>query len=124
MQWSRFVSVSHLIPHARGGERFTLFDFLHAIPNGGARSKAEAGRLRAEGVKAGVSDLFVAIPTADYCGLYLEMKAPRPMRSSVTDAQSAWIERARMAGYAAEVAHGTAEALDIINRYLRPTAGK
>ena len=32
-------------------------DLLHAIPNGGHRNKATAGRLKAEGVKRGVPDI-------------------------------------------------------------------
>ena len=32
---------------------------IFAIPNGGARSPATAGRLKAEGVSSGVPDLFV-----------------------------------------------------------------
>ena len=34
---------------------------MYAIPNGGARSKATAGKLKAEGVKAGVPDIVPAI---------------------------------------------------------------
>lgn len=33
-----------------------------SVPNGGQRSKATAGKLRAEGVKAGVADLIVIAP--------------------------------------------------------------
>lgn len=32
---------------------------LYHIPNGGSRRKSEAGRFKAEGVKAGVPDLFL-----------------------------------------------------------------
>ena len=42
---------------------------IHAIPNGGARSKATAGRLKAEGVVSGVPDLFVPA-----WRLWIEMK--------------------------------------------------
>ena len=35
---------------------------VFAIPNGGARSKATAGILKATGVRAGVSDLLVIVP--------------------------------------------------------------
>jgi hypothetical protein len=44
-----------------------------AVPNGGNRSKREAGRLKAEGVKAGVPDITV-INDGMYYGL--EVKKP------------------------------------------------
>ena len=43
---------------------------VFAIPNGGARNVVTATRLKAEGVTAGVPDLFVA----DFGGFFLEVK--------------------------------------------------
>lgn len=56
--------------------------FLHHIPNGGSRgdtAKSAAiagGRLKAEGVKAGVWDLCWPLKRNGYSGLYIEMKRP------------------------------------------------
>lgn len=52
---------------------------LFAIPNGGRRDKTTAGKLKAEGVVAGVADLFLSVPKMknEQCvshGLYIEMK--------------------------------------------------
>lgn len=47
---------------------------LFAIPNGGARSKATAAQLKAEGVVAGVADLCLAMGRGGYGALYIEMK--------------------------------------------------
>jgi len=47
---------------------------LFAIPNGGARSKTTAAKLKAEGVVAGVADLCLAVPRGGYGALYIEMK--------------------------------------------------
>lgn len=47
---------------------------LFAIPNGGQRNKVVAGKLKAEGVRSGVADLFLALPAGDCHGLYIEMK--------------------------------------------------
>ena len=48
--------------------------WLHHIPNGGSRNKAEAVKLKQMGVKAGVSDFCLPYPKGIYCGLYIEMK--------------------------------------------------
>ena len=45
------------------GMQYAKYDkLLFAIPNGGHRSKTEAGILIGEGVKAGVADLMLAVP--------------------------------------------------------------
>ena len=45
-----------------------------AIPNGGKRSKSEAGKFRAEGVKSGIPDLFVLWESQPF---FLEVKRPK-----------------------------------------------
>lgn len=54
--------------------QYPEFEFIHAVPNGGKRDMVTAAKLKAEGVKAGVLDIFVPIPTKDYNGMYLETK--------------------------------------------------
>lgn len=64
-------------------EQATLFQALlyhpeckwvHAVPNGGYRSKLTAVNLRREGVKKGVWDIFIPYPRGEYHGMYIEMK--------------------------------------------------
>lgn len=88
---------------------------LFAVPNGGARSKATAGKLKKEGVKAGVSDLFLSVARDGYHGLYVEMKA---QGGRVSPEQRAWIEAAREHGYRAEVCVGADAAWAVICEYL------
>ena len=57
---------------------------IFAIPNGGARSPATAGRLKAEGVSSGVPDLFIPA-----WGIWVEMK--RSKGGSVSAEQKDWI---------------------------------
>ena len=47
---------------------------IHAIPNGGSRDKITASNLKAEGVKAGIPDVFIPIPNGKYHGMYIEFK--------------------------------------------------
>ena len=54
-----------------------LLRWLHAIPNGGARGRAQASRLKAEGVKSGVADLMLPVARRGYHGFYIEMKTPK-----------------------------------------------
>jgi hypothetical protein len=48
--------------------------WLFAIPNGGQRGKAQAGKLKAEGVKPGVFDLCLPVRRGIYSSLWIEMK--------------------------------------------------
>lgn len=57
---------------------------LFAVPNGGARSKATGGILKAEGVVAGVSDLILLLPNSHYASLCIEMKKEKGYRQGDT----------------------------------------
>ena len=50
--------------------------WLHHTPNGGKRSKAAAGRLKAMGVVAGIPDVCLPVPARGFYGMYIELKAP------------------------------------------------
>lgn len=65
-RWAEFASGKY--PELR---------LMYHIPNGGARSKATAGRLKAEGVKAGVPDICLPVSRDGYHGLYIELKRER-----------------------------------------------
>lgn len=87
-----------------------------AIPNGGGRSKAQAGLLKAEGVTAGVFDVFVALPSALWHGLFLEFKRPgEPMRPE----QIQFRETSHRNGYSTAMVQSTEEAIEIVTVYLR-----
>ncbi|MCC8175496.1 MAG: VRR-NUC domain-containing protein [Bacteroidales bacterium] len=73
-----------------------LAKLLVAIPNGGARRKIEGAIMKAEGVTAGVSDLFLFFPSSKYHGLAVEMKT---MVGRQQDTQKAWQREVEWAGY-------------------------
>lgn len=87
---------------------------LHAIPNGGQRSKAAAGKLRAEGVLAGVCDLFLPVARREFHGLYIEMKA---IAGQATQAQVDFMSAVRVNGYCAALCFGWESAVKVIRWY-------
>ena len=98
---------------------------LFAVPNGGARSKATAGKLKAEGVVAGVADLILLVPQwfttwrgqegCKYAGLCIEMKTDKGRQSPE---QKQWQEMVEAHGYKYAVCHSLDEFMNTINKYL------
>ena len=88
---------------------------FHAIPNGGDRHKATAGKMRAEGVRPGVPDYALPVPRGQYHGLYIELKK---LDGYASREQKDWIQRLRDQGYRAEVARGCGQAWNILCAYL------
>jgi hypothetical protein len=88
---------------------------MFAIPNGGARHPAVAGKLKAEGVKAGVPDLFLPVGHEMWNGLFIEMKAPK---GRLSPQQKEWIDALDAQGYRCEVCYGAEAAFNAILGYL------
>ena len=84
---------------------------IFAIPNGGARSPATAGRLKAEGVSSGVPDL--CIPA---WRLWVEMK--RTKGGSVSPEQKDWIKYLEDVGDCVKVCKGAEDAKKQIQAFV------
>lgn len=95
---------------------------LHAIPNGGLRSKNEAARMKAAGVKAGVPDMLLPVARHGCHGLYIELK--RQQGGRVSPEQLAWMGELARQGYACAVCRGWEMAKDAIVKYLQEGAAK
>ncbi len=89
--------------------------WLFHIPNGGSRHIAEASKLKAMGVKSGVSDLFLPIPIWTKHGLWIELKK---LKGVVSEDQSDWLDEMARRGYATRVCFSWQEARDAILEYL------
>ena len=89
---------------------------LWANPNGGLRNKITAAKLKAEGVKPGVPDLFLAVPVGDCHGLFIEMKKRRGGR--LEPEQAEMLAQLRQRGYACAVCRSWPEAVRVILDYL------
>jgi hypothetical protein len=96
--------------------RWPELSMLYAVPNGGLRSKATAGKLRAEGVRSDVPDLCLPVVRGPWFGLYVEMK--RQTGSYPKPSQRQYHLDLEAQGYAVFVAQGAAMALSLIVGYL------
>lgn len=88
---------------------------LFAVPNGGFRSKRTAGRMWAEGQRAGVPDYLFPVARGGFRGLAIELKS---MTGTASREQKEWIEALRAQGWRAEVCRGWACAWDVVRDYL------
>lgn len=97
-------------------KKYQELELLHAIPNGGLRHPRVAKKLKAEGVKSGVPDLFLPVPKNNYYGLYIEMKFNK---NKTTKNQDWWLSKLTEQGFLCKVCYGFEEAKNIILTYLR-----
>lgn len=91
---------------------------LFAVPNGEYRTMPAARRLKAEGTRAGVSDLILLQPVGRYHGFVIEFKKATETWSSVRKAQQEFLYQAQEDGYAAAVAFGFEHGKELMGRYL------
>jgi len=90
--------------------------FMFAIPNGGLRQPATAMKLKAEGVKSGVPDIFLPVARSGYHGLFIELK--RPKKSRLTKHQTMFAQFLLEMRYLVRVAYGFEQAKNFILEYL------
>lgn len=98
---------------------------LFAIPNGGQRNAVTGAKLKAEGVVAGIPDLFLAMPKAiaksptesyhAFSGLFIEMKI-RPNKP--TKHQQDMIKKLIGQGYKVTVCYSLDEFMIAIQSYI------
>lgn len=101
----------------RGTAVGELYDHIYHVPNGGARCKKTAGELKAQGVRAGVSDLKVRQARGGWHGLVLEFKATPPRDAALAPSQFEWLEGSDEEGYCAALARGFEEAKAVLREY-------
>ena len=91
-------------------------DYLFHIPNERRCTPAQGAMLKLLGVKAGVSDLFLAWPgKGGTLGYWIELKAPG---GRLQGSQIAWLELMAKAGYQAAWFDNWEKAKDSILDYL------
>lgn len=91
-------------------------DYLFHMPNERKCSISEGVRQKALGLRAGVSDLFLAWPTKRFPGLWIELKVND---NKLTKMQVVWLELMEKAGYATAVVYDDWEKVKLlIEQYL------
>lgn len=99
-----------------GVREFPELKWMFAIPNGGHRKPSVAKRLKREGVKAGVLDVFIPIPKGGYAGMWVEMKFGR---NKLTTEQAAFLEQMKLSGYYCAVAYVVDDAVREVRKYMQ-----
>ena len=100
---------------AQNYDKYPQLRLMFAIPNGGYRNAATAGRLKAEGVKSGVADIFLPYPKKYVHGLFIELKVGT---NKPTKEQHEFISDMERFGYTAMWVIGWESARDEIIRYI------
>lgn len=86
-----------------------------AVPNGVRCSKSQAVKLKAEGLKAGIPDVFMGVPRGTFPGLFIEFKI-KPNKPS--EAQKSKIASFKSRGYRCEVIYNIDDAMNLVNEYV------
>ena len=91
--------------------------FLFAVPNGGKRTKASAGKIKAEGGKAGVPDYIWPKAIGSCPGLVIELKRKKGGR--VSDDQRRTLDYFASQGWTAVVCAGWEEAWAAVKAHMQ-----
>ncbi len=106
----------YYIPQCVGEPRL---EWLHAIHNQRDGNNAIAGaKAKAEGVKAGVADLFLPFSMFGYHGLYIEMKKVNGSDKDLKPEQREFRDYALDQSYQFKVAFGWKQARAVLLEYL------
>ena len=74
-------------------------------------------KLKKEGLKSGVPDLFIPVAKNGFNGFFIEMKKPKT--GVVSENQDYWLNTLSYNGYRAEVCYGFDEAKTVIDEYFK-----
>lgn len=89
---------------------------LFTVPNGGSRNIIEAKNLKAQGVKAGVSDVILLIPKKGFSCLCLEFKTEKGKQS---EEQVEFQRQMELTGGKYEIVRSAKQAIETMRIYLK-----
>lgn len=102
------------VDHPLGG-KVRLGSYLLKVTNEGKRGWCQGKKMKAEGLKKGVSDLFLAFPHKGKSGLWLELKSKG---KNPTKEQLEFLWAMRDVGYDAEIKDSVDEGIQAIKDYV------
>ncbi len=94
-----------------------IWPYVAAVPNGGARHPAVAGKLKAEGVRAGYPDIVIDCARGPFHGMRVELKRQKKSLSTVSDEQKEWGARLNLQDVLVVVGRGAQHAIEQIQYY-------
>lgn len=89
---------------------------IYSVPNGGKRTRVEAGILKAEGQLSGVSDLVVMFGNKEYHSLYIEMKTEKGRQS---ENQKAFERKCKIFKFKYVICTSLEEFIHEVNNYIK-----
>jgi hypothetical protein len=101
--------------------RYPSLELIFAIPNGARlagnkqRRGAQMNKLKAEGLRPGVSDLFLPVARKDKHGLFIEMKTKTGKPS---ENQLQFMAGVEEQGYFTALCKGADEAIEVLEWYM------
>lgn len=87
---------------------------LFAVPNGARTAISVAGRLKREGMRAGIPDLVLPVPAGGYAGLLVEMKTATGATSAD---QRAWHKALEALGHKVVISRSIDHACQVLREY-------
>lgn len=98
-------------------ERYPDLKLLYHVPNERKCTPAQGQALKRMGVKRGVPDLCLPVPSSKAHGLYIELKS-MDKSARASDAQLWWMDELVAQGYAVAMCRGWEAARDVIVDYM------
>lgn len=95
--------------------RYEILRYAFHPANGGKRSKGEAGKLKAMGVKKGVPDVLLPMPWRGFMGLAIELKSSK---GNLTAEQGDWLARFGSGGYFVAVCRDLDSFINAVKTFL------
>lgn len=95
--------------------KYPALEFTMHVPNGGRRSKGEAGRFKAMGVRKGVADVINPFAQPGGAGFACELKAPK---GRATPEQAKYLQVAKANGWVTGICFTLDQFIVLIEQYL------